>query len=411
LKSVPGRSDSLDDVATRGWSVPREDIILPAAVLSRSALDHNRAWMKRFAEAAGVRLCPHGKTTMSPEIIRMQMEDGAWGITAATAAQVRIFRQWGVPRILLANQLVGQANLALVIDELKSDPAFELVCLVDSEEIVAILEEALAKDPIGRKLSVLIELGMPAGRTGLRSDADVRALARRLASSALLELRGLEAFEGIGRGIENGADGVGAFLTRLPRLARALVAEGLVPSLPLLSAGGSAFFDLAAEVLASNEHGEEPFEVVLRSGCYVVHDSDHYARLVDALDDRSALARSLGKGLRPALEIWAIVQSRPEPGTAIVGMGKRDCSFDAGMPRPLRWIRRGTDVPETLEGHCVNRLDDHHAYVALPDPSPLQVGDLVGFGISHPCTTFDRWPSLFVVDDELNVIGAVQTVF
>jgi D-serine dehydratase len=92
-------------------------------------------------------------------------------------------------------------------------------------------------------------------------------------------------------------------------------------------------------------------------------------------------------------------------------MGKRDCSFDAGMPRPLRWIRRGTDVPETLEGHCVNRLDDHHAYVALPDPSPLQVGDLVGFGISHPCTTFDRWPSLFVVDDELNVIGAVQTVF
>jgi D-serine dehydratase len=118
-----------------------------------------------------------------------------------------------------------------------------------------------------------------------------------------------------------------------------------------------------------------------------------------------------GPGLKPALELWACVHSMPEPGRAIVSIGKRDTSFDAGLPRPIKWCRSRADGPQALVGHEVVRLDDQHAYLDIPAESPLIVGDLVGFGISHPCTTFDRWPALYLVDDGLTVTGTVQTFF
>jgi len=61
--------------------------------------------------------------------------------------------------------------------------------------------------------------------------------------------------------------------------------------------------------------------------------------------------------------------------------------------------------------HRVVRLDDQHAYLDIPADSPLQPGDMVAFGVSHPCTTFDKWQALYLVDDGLRVTGAIRTFF
>ncbi len=119
--------------------------------------------------------------------------------------------------------------------------------------------------------------------------------------------------------------------------------------------------------------------------------------------DETALRLPPG-GSKPALEVWAYVQSRPESGRTILTMGKRDVSYDASLPVPLHWYRPGAMVrPEPMpRGHAVLALNDQHCHLGTPGESPLQVGDMVGFGIGHPCTTFDKWGLLMVVDAGLS---------
>jgi D-serine dehydratase len=412
FKSLPGSGSplSLAEIAASGWNILDQDVMLPAAVIRQTALDHNRQWMKRFTEAAGVNICPHGKTTMSPQLMGMQLEDGAWGITSATAAHVRTYRQFGIDRIILANQLIGKQNIAYILDELKRDPTFDFYCLVDSVESAEILEAETVRHGYRGRIQVLLELGMKGGRSGVRDDARALELAGRIAASPCLALRGIETFEGIMQGADGADEAMSRLINRVARLAEACDELGLFTGIPILSAGGSSFFDIAATTL-SGATLRNRFEVVLRSGCYLVHDSDFYRELVDQLLLRSPEMSPMGEGLRPALELWACVLSRPEPSRAIVGLGKRDASFDIHLPRPVRWARTRQEGVFSLDGHKTVRLDDQHAYLDLPASSPLAVGDLVCFGISHPCTTFDRWPAIYLVDDALTVTGVVQTYF
>jgi len=412
FKGLPGHGEAvaLDEIANKNWNVLDQDVMLPAAVIHRSALDHNRRWMSEFTAAAGVMLCPHGKTTMSPQLLAMQIADGAWGITAATVAHVRTYRRFGINRIILANQLVGKQNIDFILGELDSYPDFDFYCLVDSIEAIELLEREAKSCRFNGRLQVLLELGIEGGRTGTRQNEAALAVAERIAISPLLAFRGIEAFEGI---VQNAAGDEGiasGLIERCARLAEFCASANLFEGNPILSAGGSGFFDLAAAIM-SGASIMQKFEVVLRSGCYLVHDSDIYLDLMERLAARSPHMMPPGPTLRPALELWACVHSRPEPGRIIVGIGKRDASFDAGLPRPIKWCRSRKTGVHSLNGHRVVRLDDQHAYVDIPLDSPLAVGDLVGFGISHPCTTFDRWPALYLVDDAMTVTGAVQTFF
>lgn len=410
-KGIPGSGTPITaaEIKAKRWNILRGDMMTPVAVLRQSALDHNRQWMRRFLAATGATFAPHGKTTMSPELFAMQIEDGAWGITAATAGHVRTYRRFGIDRIILANQLVGQADIAFVLDELAAHSTFDFICLADSAAGVRLLEEALIARPIGRPLRLFVELGMAGGRSGCRSDDDALAIARMIAASDHLALCGIEAFEGIVRGGPEGEAAVSDIAARMVALAERCLEEALFAGRPMLSAGGSAFFDIVASGLDVGNR----WDVLLRSGCYIVHDSEHYRLLFDRLTARSPLAASLGDGLRPALELWTCVQSRPEPTRIIAGLGKRDTSFDCTMPVPIAWARRGGEggtMPLPRDHQCV-RLDDQHAYLDVPEGAPLQVGDMIGFGISHPCTTFDRWRALYLIDDDFTVTGAIHTCF
>lgn len=391
-----------------------EDFTLPAALVRDDILRHNSTWMRRFLALSGARIAPHGKTTMSPQLFQRQLDDGAWGLTAATPAHLRVYRRHGVPRILYANQLVGRADIRWVLDELARDPGFDFYCLIDSDAGLERLKAGLAARPAARPLQVLLEVGAAGGRTGVRSVEQGIALAERIAGAAPeIALRGIEAFEGIfaGRPAEQQQAAVEAMLEGVKALALAChrrdwFADGEI----LLSAGGSAFLDL---VTASLAKGLPPrSRLVLRSGCYLTHDSLHYRHLADAMAARDPAVAALGEGLQPALEIVAQVQSCPEPGRVIVAFGKRDASYDIDLPLPRWWLRRGLhDKPQTLAGFRVGSLNDQHALLDGPEVHPLAVGDLLGFGISHPCTTFDKWPLLWLMDSDYRVSGALRTFF
>jgi len=405
----------LRDVGRQGWNLLRGDLPLPVALIKASALSHNSRWMRRFLDHFGVAICPHGKTTMAPQLFARQLADGAWGITVATVQQLRVCRRFGVQRVVLANQLVGRQAICEVLTELRADPVFWFACLVDSQETVEQLAAEARSFGHDRSLQVLLEGGYPGGRTGCRTVEQALAVARAAAAAPELALIGVEGFEGLiarPTPAETAAT-VEAFLAFLVEVARACAAQDLfAPGRILLSAGGSAFFDQVARAFRAAGL-EREVEVVLRSGCYLTHDSKMYRQFFDQLRDRGPEIDSFGDGLQAALELWAYVQSTPEPGLAIATLGKRDVSFDAHMPVPEQWFRPGVHArPQPLgAGFEVVGLNDQHAHLALPDDSPLRVGDMLSFGISHPCTTFDKWQLLYVVDGDYRVIEGIRTFF
>ena len=404
-------------IGVQGWNVLRGDTSFPVALLKTSALRHNLDWMRDFCARYGATLAPHGKTTMCPQLFGAQLANGAWGMTLATATQVQLAHRFGVRRVLLANQLVARADIAGVLRLLRDDPDFTCFALADSLEGVQRLAAAVAAQPLPRPLPLLVEMGIAGKRAGCRSLDEAMMVARAIAAAPGLQLAGVEGYEGLLVSNERRVDvlAVEAFVEQLVALLHQADSEHLFGGAQiLLSAGGSAYFDLVARGFAGITSASRPVTVILRSGCYLTSDHGSYQRLLAELDEREAVAG----GLQPALEVWSMVQSRPEPTLAILTMGKRDASYDVELPIALATYtpRPGRGLPDALPPGCsIVKMNDQHAYLQLPAGHPvcdaLAVGDLVGCGISHPCTTFDKWPLLLAVDDEYNVRYGVNTFF
>ncbi|HLN70703.1 MAG TPA: alanine racemase [Streptosporangiaceae bacterium] len=394
--SLRGRISAASLAAARPW-LPRSGLTYPLLTVRESALADNLAAMAAYCAKAGVALAPHGKTAMSPELAARQLAHGAWGITVASIGQLQTYRAFGFARLLLANELTDTAGIAWLAAELAADPGFEAYCYVDSPDGVAILDRALRRHPAGRPLPVLVEIGHAGGRTGCRTDGAALAVAQAAQATGTLTVAGVAGYEGT---IAAGEAEVAAFGRRLRALAGAL-GDGDGPR--IVTAGGSAYFDVVTrELTGGGIAGPTPVQVILRSGAYLTHDHGFYGTVSPA--GRGVAGAPV---LRPALELWAQVLSRPEPGLALLGAGRRDVGFDQGLPVPLRVMGRDASTA----GWRITELNDQHAYLRLEADAALGPGDVVGLGISHPCTTLDKWRVLVVLNDDDLVIDIVHCFF
>jgi len=404
----------LDESVTLGGVDPFAGAVAsPVAVLRRDAVEANIAAMQQWCDQRNVLLAPHGKTTMAPGLYQRQLKAGAWGITVASPAQARVAVRAGAPRILIANEVTDTAGIRWLGAIRRDHPEIGLSCYVDGPEGVALLESALAQTlPPGTRLDLLIELGISGGRAGVRDEAAAVAVAQAVARSARLRLAGVSGYEGAIGGATD-ADRIAAvreFCHRLVRLAGELRQRELIEATPerpmILSAGGSVFFDDVVAVL-TGQQGDlagTPTLVVIRSGCYVTHDHGLYSR------ETPAARGGDGPDLTPALEVWGRVISRAEPTRAIVDVGRRDISYDQELPRAL-WRRPAAGGPASDLTATVVALNDQHALLDLTEDESLTVGDWVGFGISHPCTTFDKWNVLLLLDESGRVVEELETFF
>jgi D-serine deaminase-like pyridoxal phosphate-dependent protein len=373
--------------------------------LRASALRHNVVEMQRYCDERDLLLAPHAKTTMAPQLIAEQIRAGCWAVTCATPAHLRVYRRFGIGRVFYANQVVEPAVIRWLADELRRDATFELYCLVDSPEGVASLDRVLAERPTPRPLPVLIELGHAGGRAGCRDHADVVRVARALEEATNLRLVGVEAFEGLIRPAPGeGLGAVDAFLAEVVQEVGTLLADGTLPSDAIVSAGGSAYFDRVVEAFEPlRSAGEVHF--VLRSGCYITQDDGYYEQISPAARGADA------PRLRNAIEVWAAVVSRPEPGLVIAGLGKRDVPADLGLPRPVVLHRPGRVRVDIAARSSIVALSDQHAHVRVDADVEAAPGDVLGCTISHPCTALDKWRFIPVVDDADVVVDGVLTFF
>ncbi len=365
----------------------------PLCTLKASALDHNLSTMAAWCRARCVDLAPHGKTHMAPQLFAMQGAAGACAVTLATISQVRTYRAFGTSAVILANELVDEAGLRWLGAELDAHPDFDLTCWVDSVRGVELMTAALQAAGAHRPVDVCVEVGMAGGRTGCRGAGEVDEVARAATASERLRLVGIAGYEAaLGHEVTPDAyatvrDYLTEMRTAVLRLAPLFEADDVI-----VTAGGSTYFDAVADELTGWPAGMV-VRTILRSGCYLTHDDGLYRR-----------TSPLGGlwGLRPALSVWAQVTSRPEADLALVTMGRRDVSFDQDLP-----------VPYGLPDSAVVKLNDQHAYLRLgaADRDRVEVGSWVEFGISHPCTVFDKWQLIPVLNDHGRVVDLIRTFF
>lgn len=410
-KALPLAYSAEDAEAMASRRPPLTDFPTPLVTVSEAAVQHNLDTMAAWCASAGVGIAPHGKTTMNRELWQRQLDAGAWGITVATPWQLSVAVEWGIPRIMLANALVQPAALRYIAPH-----ADRVLVWADSVRAVEIMEAALAESPGHPPLGVLVELGAPGGRTGARSVDDALAVADAVAASTGLRLAGVAGYEGAlaHDGTDAALAVVRSYLHRMLALHDAVEAAGLYPAgAPVvLTAGGSAYFDVVAEVLAprrdlAGERGRV-VDVLLRSGAYITHDDGFYSGI-------TPLGRGPGGEFRSAIHGWATVVSRPEPGLVLVDGGKRDFPYDEGLPVPQAIRRFGEPTTTPFPDAVATAMNDQHTFVRVPDSAVVEVGDVIRFGLSHPCTTFDKWRALPVVDDVQaetpHVIGLLETTF
>lgn len=385
------------------------DLPTPLLTLDIGAVAQNVETMADWAEAVGVDLAPHGKTTMAPALWRQQLEAGALGITVATGGQLSIALAAGIPWVQMAYPLLDPA----LIRHLSGRPRSQrMLSWVDGVDVVEVMVAALAGHEVVEPLDVLVELGGSGGRTGARSVQHAVEVARAVVAAPGLRLAGVAGYEGAlahDAGPESLAV-VRKYLVELAGLHERLAAADLYGEVPgglVVSAGGSAYFDVVADELAAlhDPAGARgpAVRVVVRAGAYIAHDDGFYRGItpMDRIGGPSA-----GR-LRPALHGWVRVMSRPEPGLALVDAGKRDLPFDEGLPEVQAIRRGGTGATESLDGAVVSAMNDQHTFIRLaPAAEHVAVGDVLRLGISHPCTAFDKWRLLPVIDDA----GAAQPV-
>ncbi len=415
FKGFPGHHEpvALSKIGAQNWHVLKGHLPFPLALIKESAIAHNLNWMKDFCSSRNLDIAPHGKTTMSAELYKMQIDAGAWGISFATVFQAGLGIRNQVKRIIIANQVFQHSDLDTLSYLLEKNLEVSVFFLVDSFAQLKHIESWRYSSQSQQVFSVLIELGIDGKRTGCRDHASAMNLARKIKATKGLLLAGIECYEGALATCDHEHDqaAVADLMQRVQKLATECEQEDLFecPEV-LLTAGGSAIFDLVAAQLQPQL--SRPARGILRSGCYLTHDHVQYRKMLSCVGERLKLKETL----RPALEVVSSVQSCPEPGLALLTMGKRDVSYDMDLPVPIWHAAVGDTRVNSAPAHWeIKALNDQHAYLHFNPQSPKLehpfVGQIVGCGISHPCTTFDKWRWMPIVNDQYAVTSGISINF
>lgn len=376
-KGIPARAVGMT-VTEFLASEPRlSEFWTPIVALDDEAIGHNLAVMAQWSAAHGLQLMPHGKTTMAPALWQRQLDTGSLGITLATMGQVRTARTFGLNSIMLANAAVDERSLRYLAAELV-DADFRFVAWADSVATIEAMEDVLRDAGTPRPVDVCVELGAPGGRTGARTAAEALEVARRAVASDVVRLAGVAGYEG-SLGHDRSVASLHAVRSYLQRQVELHFALGELYDDAgdlYVTAGGSAYFDVVADVYAEGIAADSRTMWTLRSGAYIVHDDGFY-RGISPFDE--AGTASPDRRLWSAMRGIGRVVSHPEPGLALLDSGKRDFSFDEGLPIPRQVATDLGGGWEPLTDASILAMNDQHTYLGVTS-TDVALGSVVALG-------------------------------
>ena len=394
---IAAQGSSIADFLATKPNLFTSDFQFPIMILRDSALENNIKRMASYCKSLGFELAPHVKTSMSPQISQRQLDAGAWALTVANFSQASMMYASGFNRLIIGNEVVEPTSIA-EIAKINGSGAGQIIFYIDSLAGLKIAQDSIT-NVADAKLNVFMEIGAVGARTGIRDLELLKIILAEIAKDERIYVRGVSGFEGVVPGGNRDSDGIEKlriFLRHIVAAAK-ITAPFIREDKIIISGGGSSFFDYVAEEFAKYE-GDAQF--ILRSGGYVSHDHIGYENMYPFMGAPDS------ERFYPALELWARVLSVPEADLAMLNYGKRDAGNDLHNPLPILKLGK---KPEAFKGE-IEKLNDQHAFMKI-SPGTVAVGDIIGCGISHPCTNFDKWRLLPLVNDNYDVIDLVHTHF
>ena len=394
---IAAQGSSIADFLATKPNLFTSDFQFPIMILRDSALENNIKRMASYCKSLGFELAPHVKTSMSPQISQRQLDAGAWALTVANFSQASMMYASGFNRLIIGNEVVEPTSIA-EIAKINGSGAGQIIFYIDSLAGLKIAQDSIT-NVADAKLNVFMEIGAVGARTGIRDLELLKIILAEIAKDERIYVRGVSGFEGVVPGGNRDSDGIEKlriFLRHIVAAAK-ITAPFIREDKIIISGGGSSFFDYVAEEFAKYE-GDAQF--ILRSGGYVSHDHIGYENMYPFMGAPDS------ERFYPALELWARVLSVPEADLAMLNYGKRDAGNDLHNPLPILKLGK---KPEAFKGE-IEKLNDQHAFMKI-SPGTVAVGDIIGCGISHPCTNFDKWRLLPLVNDNYDVIDLVRTHF
>jgi D-serine deaminase-like pyridoxal phosphate-dependent protein len=303
------------------------DLDTPSLLVDRDVLSRNLRRMATALAANGCTLRPHFKAHRMPAICRLQVEEGAHGITCAKLGEAELLADLGFEHLLVANQVVGDlkwrrlAHLAhrhrvtVAVDDLETARA-----------MAAVLREHRSVT------GVVVEVDVGMRRCGVAPGEPAVTLAKQCAELKGLKLRGLMGYEG--------------HAVRLPRAEKERECRRAMQQLAetaaacrdadleigVVSAGGTGTWDITSRCQGVTE---------LQAGTYAVMD-----RL---------FREEAGADFDYACTVLATVISRPTEDRAVIDAGRKSIHPSFGMPLVLD--PPGAEVTALSSEHGILRLD------------------------------------------------------
>jgi D-serine deaminase-like pyridoxal phosphate-dependent protein len=367
-----------DDVLEQlGDANSRRLIPTPALACDLALLQSNIERMADRALEAGVHLRPHVKSHKSAFIARRQLAAGAVGLAFAklgeAEAVVERLNAGGDPStvsVLLTSPLVGRhaAERAAALAS-----RCDLVVVVDHVDGVDELEAAALT--VGSTMSVLCDVDVGLGRTGVRGPDAALAVAERINVASRLQFKGVQGYGGHLQhipGREHRRTATIESTKRLTGVVDTLEAAGF--HVAIRSGGGTGTMGLDVEIGVLNE---------LQTGSYVFMDREY----------RDALGEDLEGRFAQSLTLITTVISANHEGYVTVDAGLKAMATDAGVP--------------VVVGHedtaSYQFFGDEQGMVTNPAGHPFRRGDRLELVPPHCDPTVDRYDVIWLVHDDVVV--------
>jgi len=362
-----------------GCAGSRFQLPTPALIVDLDAFERNVARMAQRAATAGLALRPHAKTHKSATIGRRQIEAGAVGLCCVKLGEAEALAQAGLRGLLVTSPVVGSDAAARAATLVRADP--DLLLAIDHGEQIKDL--AIAASAAGVRLSLLIDIDVGLGRTGVTTPAAAVALAGQIAGCPSLRLAGVQGYGGHWQhmvGLAERRNAVEGGMARLAATVDALRMGGY--PVPLITGGGTGTFSADAALRVLNE---------VQPGSYIFMDNQY----------RDALGDDADGAFEQSLFVQAQVISINAEEWVTVDAGLKAFATDGPVPRPAG--KRFANSRYFYFG------DEHGGLMRPSGGPPVALGERVELIPPHCDPTVDRYDVMFFVRGDVVVeIAAIE---
>ncbi len=421
IKGIPFlKSKKVKKLKFEKLNIIKENVQFPILSIDKENLLNNIKIMDNFAKENNALLAPHCKTFMSPQLINHYLKK-TWGVTISNNQQLSSIINLNIKNIIYGNLITNESNLIQYLNIInKYKNISNIYYCVDSLFGLNLLIKLIKKNKYKFKIKILIELGFKNGRCGIRNLKNFREILKKLKNSPKnIIVNGLFFYEGA---INNKQ--IGTVSKKIKNIIKfthqchdELINNNIYKDKEnIITAGGSEYFDLVSTYFNEYNFKNNP-KLVLRPGSFVAYGHGHYEKKINYLRKRNLTGKLSKKNnifFEPSLLLWSHVISINDNGIAIINFGKRDVSFDLGNPVALNIYRNNKKLKEikNISNNLkVFKLNDQHAFLKFNKNVKLNIGDLISFGVSHPCITFDKWRYFYIIDKKFNIIDTFKTFF